>query len=150
MARMVKVAATKATRGKLAFPTRASWVKHVAISGGVVTRLPSGPDAGKLAARYGGKGTRYPTMAPRYDLAPVNVRALDAAASRSDTIDQALDAPREFIMRDYSPELNRAFSQGLKEVGNAVHDLGIPPWVLPAVGAALVAYAVNTFMPRRR
>ena len=153
MPRRVRLRATTATRGKLAFPTRESWVRHVAISGGIVTRIPrGGANAGQLAARYGGASTRYPSMRPRFDLAPAHIRALDALAQRSDTIDRAVDAPREFLMHDYEPALNRLAGRVVSGAAQAVKDAGLPGWVLPVAGAAVVAYALNAvaaFLPRR-
>lgn len=58
-----------------------AWVAQVKADGQVPTRVPSQyADAGQLAARVNGPGTKYPndTSAPVYIVAPMNVLMADA------------------------------------------------------------------------
>jgi hypothetical protein len=136
--------ATRVTRAKVQpWTTRAEWVRHVKRSGGRVTRMPEGrAGAGQLAAAYGGPGTRYPNMATVYDLAPTFTRIgdkVDSAVLASQVFDGERVDAQEKVVREL-----------IELPGKALSAAGLPSWFIPALGAALVAYAINTVLPRRR
>jgi hypothetical protein len=135
---------TLITRQKIQpFTTRAAWEKHVKDSGGVVTVIPSGEYKGLLGARYGGAGTRYPNMAPMYDVAPDALLKVQAAAIAAD--DSDIEAGRKL------QAIQDAINSGASAAGTALNKL-LPPWAKWALGvgiAAAIAEGVRGFMPRR-
>lgn len=93
---------------------RAAWIAAAKKKGATVTRMPSGPNAGKLCARY---GTKKPY---RYVLASPAALAEDARESQSDT--QAVKAGRqvERAERALTPTTQAGWTAEVKRRGGAV------------------------------
>lgn len=128
-------------------PAVALWQSQVRARGNVPTRMPKGPNTGKLAERYTDAQGVY-----RYALASAAALAADgrgqAVLDNQVAAGAAVQRVEDVIKRDWSPELDAAAKQALNAPRAIVGEvLGIPPWLVTVAVLGAGALAVRTLVP---
>jgi hypothetical protein len=120
-------------------PAVAAWQSAVKARGNIVTRMPKGPNVGKLAERYiDASGTA------RYALASPEALEADGRGQAVLTADIAAGARVEQLEKGIR-DVSSAIAAAPRNIAGAV--LGIPPWAVTAIVLGAGALALKTVLP---
>lgn len=120
-------------------PAIAAWQAAVKARGNIVTRMPKGPNVGKLAERYTDVNgdARYALASPA---------ALEADGKGAAVLESQIVAGKRVEQLEKGiQDVSSAIAAAPRNIAGAV--LGIPPWAVTAIVLGAGALALKTVLP---